>query len=76
MGFLHHIRFYNKIVPDDSNYLHTQQRIPRLPRTYPKLPCSPPIENEKAWQRGYSGSTHEEIVISRAYVEAVFLRTG
>ena len=21
-----HIRFYNKIVPDDSNYLHTQQR--------------------------------------------------
>src|SRR4029434_3627139 len=25
-GFLHHIRFYNKILPNDSNYLHTQQR--------------------------------------------------
>src|SRR4030095_15170278 len=48
------------------------QRTPRLPRTYPKLPCSPPIECETALQRGYSGSTHEEIVISRAFTKAVF----
>jgi len=67
MGFLHQMILTIYILNDvPQDYLELTQ----------KLPYSPPIECEKAWQRGYSGSTHEEIVISRAYVEAVFPRTG
>ena len=68
-----------KIIPDDSlaeGTIYILNNVPETTSNLPKLPCSPPIECEKAWQRGYSGSTHEEIVISRAYVKAVFPRTG
>ena len=66
-------------MPDDSpeeGTIYILNSVPKTTSNYPKLPCSPPIECEKAWQRGYYGSTHEEIVIYRAYVEAVFPRTG
>ena len=65
----------NKVIPDDypaEGTIYILINAPRTPQTYPKLPCSPPIECEKALQRGYSGSTHEEIVISRAFTKAVF----
>jgi hypothetical protein len=67
----------NKIILDDSleeGTIYILDSVLKTTSNYPKLQCSPLIECEKAWQRGYSGSTHDEIVISRAFAEAVFSR--
>ena len=55
-----------------SDYLHPQQRT----HDCLDLTQNSMLSAEKARQRGYSGSTHEEIVISSAFAEAVFPRTG
>src|SRR4030095_10690471 len=59
----------SKIIPDDSlaeGTIYILNNVPKTTSNLPKAPMLSPIECEKAWQRGYSGSTHEEIVISRA----------
>jgi hypothetical protein len=48
--------------------------VPRTASNYLTLSCCPPISCEKPRQRGCSGSTHEEIVISRAFARVVFFR--
>jgi hypothetical protein len=53
--------------------IYILNNVPKTTSNLPKAPMSPPIECEKVWQRGYSGPTHEEIVISEAFAEAVFL---
>jgi hypothetical protein len=76
-NFLRNIRVFanEKIVRDHPPHKSLITRLttyPRLPPTYQKLLSCQPIDCEKASQGWYLGSTHDEIIISGAYTEAVY----
>jgi hypothetical protein len=74
-GFLHHIRFYNKILPNDSNYLHTQQRTQDCLDLTQSSYAVRRLSAKRLGRGGTLGRPTRRSSFSRAYVEAVFQST-
>ena len=63
----------------DLNPVRVREQMNNVPKTTSSLPKAPMFSADRVretWQGEYSGSIHEEIVISRAFAQAVFPRTG
>jgi hypothetical protein len=71
--------FLTKLLPtisDEMDHLDTQQRRQDCLDLTQSSHAVRRLSAKSAWQRGYSGPTHDEIVISRAYAGAVFQSTA
>ena len=63
----------------DLNPVRGREQMNNVPKTTSILPKAPMLSADRVREglaEEYSGSTHEEIVISRAFAQAVFPRTG